>query len=547
MDTPLYKNEYPRNEPALNYRGGSPEYREIKKVLKEMENARIEVPAIIGGKEYFSGNTETMIMPHDHRHILGSYHKASVDQVRLAVETALDAKREWLEFNDKQRRSINLKAAELITEKYRFILNAATMLNQGKNVYQAEIDAACEMADFFRFNSFFMKQIYSDQPLQEVGIRNKLEYRPLEGFVYAISPFNFTSIAGNLAAAPALMGNTAVWKPASTSVLSGYFLMKLFQEAGYPDGVINFLPGSGQGISGIILENPDLAGIHFTGSTGVFKSLWKKIGENLDKYRTYPRLVGETGGKNFIIMHLSADLDEVATAIIRGGFEYQGQKCSAASRVYLPEGSWPAMKIKLLDMIREIRIGDPRDFSNFMNAVIDEASFDSIMGYIDHAKMSPDAEVITGGNGDKSTGYFIEPTVILTTDPRFRTMREEIFGPVVTIFLYGDSDEEFDEVMDICDNTSPYALTGSIFAADSDIIQRASERLRFTAGNFYINDKPTGAVVGQQPFGGGRASGTNDKAGSHLNLHRWVSPRTIKQNLNPPKDFRYPFMENQTG
>ena len=542
MKTTNLKIKYPKNEEVLNYTAKSKEYSKIKKELINMESNKVEVPIIIGGKEYYTGNTGLMIMPHEHSHILGTYHKADDDLIKLAIDKSLEAKKEWLHFNDKQRADINKRAGDLITEKYRYTLNSATMLNQGKNVYQAEIDAACEMADYFRFNASFMSQIYSEQPVQEPGIKNKLEYRPLEGFVFAISPFNFTSIAGNLPSAPALMGNTTIWKPSSNSILSGYFLMKLFKEAGYPDGVINFLPGSGSQIASKILNAPNLAGVHFTGSTEVFQHIWKQIGENLNSYNTYPRLVGETGGKNFILMHNSADPDEVATAIVRGGFEYQGQKCSAASRAYIPKSLWPEMKKKISDMVSEIKLGDPRDFSNFMNSVIDENSFDKIMEYIDYAKASPEAEIITGGKGDKSTGYFIEPTIILTTDPLFRTMREEIFGPVVTIFLYGDSGNAFEEIMEICDNTSLYALTGSIFAHDNNAIRKASETLRFSAGNFYINDKPTGAVVGQQPFGGGRASGTNDKAGSHLNLHRWVSPRTIKQNLNPPKDFKYPFM-----
>jgi 1-pyrroline-5-carboxylate dehydrogenase len=433
-----------------------------------------------------------------------------------------------------------MRAAELIGNKYRYILNAATMLNQSKSVHQAEIDSTCELADFLRFNPYYMNIIYNEQPHSAKGTSNRLEYRPLEGFVFAVSPFNFTSIAGNLPTAPAAMGNVVVWKPASTAVLAGYYLMQLFKEAGFPDGVINFIPGSGGKVGDPVLNNPHLAGIHFTGSTSVFQGIWKKIGNNIDKYRTYPRIVGETGGKNFVMVHMSAELKEVAAGLVRGAFEYQGQKCSAASRAYIPTSMWPQLKTLLEGMISEIKMGDPMDFRNFMNAVIDENSFDQITDYIKKAKDDPDTEVIIGGESDKSVGYYIHPTVLLTKNPNFITMEEEIFGPVLTIYLYDEKD--YEETLHLCDETSPYALTGSIFARDRAAIIKAGNVLRHAAGNFYVNDKPTGAVVGEQPFGGSRASGTNDKAGSHLNLNRWTSPRNIKENFYPPTDFKYPFL-----
>ncbi|HLP59156.1 MAG TPA: L-glutamate gamma-semialdehyde dehydrogenase [Candidatus Deferrimicrobium sp.] len=541
MNHTIISIKEPVNEPVYTYAPGSPERSVLKQELERMAGETYDIPIIIGGKEYFSGDLGNLIMPHDHCHVMGTYHKATPKLIDLAIKTAIDAQREWEHIPWMERAAINLRAAELISHKYRYLLNAATMLNQSKSVHQAEIDATCEAADYLRFNAYYMNIIYKEQPHSTKENVNRLCYRPLEGFVFAVSPFNFTSIAANLATAPVLMGNTVVWKPSSDSILSAYYLMKLFKEAGYPDGVINFIPGSGSSVGDAVLASPDLAGIHFTGSTAVFQGIWKKTGENITRYRTYPRIVGETGGKNFIMVHASADLREVATAIVRGGFEYQGQKCSAASRVYIPSSLWPTLKKILAEMIAGIKIGDPRDFTNFMNAVIDEPAFAKIMTYIETAKNTTGTEVIFGGNGDKTTGYFIEPTMILTKDPHFITMEEEVFGPVVTCYLYDEAD--YGQALHLCDETSPYALTGSIFARDRSAILKASNILKNAAGNFYINDKPTGAVVGEQPFGGGRASGTNDKAGSHINLHRWVSPRAIKENLYPPTDFKYPFMQ----
>jgi 1-pyrroline-5-carboxylate dehydrogenase len=530
----------PCNEPVLSYEPGSQERELLTAELERMANDKIEIPLIIGGREVETGNTGEVVMPHEHRHRLAAYHKAGNKEVNQAIEAAVEVRNEWENTPWIERVAITLRAAELISTKYRYILNAATMLNQGKNVQQAEIDAACELADFLRFNPYYMNVIYGEQPLSDRSNLNRMEFRPLEGFVFAVSPFNFTSIAGNLPTAPAVMGNVVVWKPSSTAVLSGYYLMKLFKEAGFPDGVINFIPGSGSAVGPVVLNSPLLAGVHFTGSTGVFQDIWKKIGENISIYRSYPRIVGETGGKNFVFVHSSADIREVCTAIVRGAFEYQGQKCSAASRTYIPRQLWPEIESLLGEMINDITMGDPRDFLHFMNAVIDEHAFDKIMGYIAKARESSAAEIVYGGKGDKSKGYFIEPTVILTRDPHFITMEEEIFGPVITVFLYDETD--YQKTLHLCDETSPYALTGAIFARDRQAILLASRVLTHAAGNFYINDKPTGAVVGHQPFGGGRASGTNDKAGSHINLHRWTSPRTIKENLNPPVDFKYPFM-----
>ncbi|MCP5107026.1 MAG: L-glutamate gamma-semialdehyde dehydrogenase [bacterium] len=540
MNHTIISIKEPVNEPVLNYAPGSPEKKRLKHELERMSKEKVEIPVIIGGKEYTTGDMGRMVMPHDHQRVMGTYHKADGELIDLAIKTAVEAQKEWERIPWMERAAINFRAAELISGHYRYILNAATMLNQSKTAYQAEIDATCEVADFLRFNAYYMNIIYREQPHSNRDTINRLGYRALEGFVFAVSPFNFTSIAANLPTAPALMGNTILWKPASTAVLSGYYLMQLFKDAGFPDGVINFIPGSGATVGPRVVNNYHMAGIHFTGSTGVFQGIWKKIGENIANYRTYPRIVGETGGKDFIVVHASADVRETATAIVRGGFEYQGQKCSAASRVYIPSSMWPELKKVLGEMISEIKMGDPMDFSNFMNAVIDEASFDKIMGYIETAKNDSEVEIVFGGKGDKSVGYFIEPTVILAGNPHFVTMEEEIFGPVVTCYLYDESD--FEGVLSLCDSTSPYALTGAVFARDRQAILKASDILRHAAGNFYVNDKPTGAVVGEQPFGGGRASGTNDKAGSHLNLHRWVSPRAIKENLNPPTDFKYPFL-----
>jgi 1-pyrroline-5-carboxylate dehydrogenase len=496
---------------------------------------------IIGGKEIRTGNTGRITMPSEHGHLLARYHIAGTKEAEAAVKAAMDAKCEWMSLSWMERAAIMIKAAELISKKYRFVINAATMLGQGKNVYQAEIDSACEVIDYLRFNAHFASLIYREQPLSDGQSINRLEYRPLEGFVFTVSPFNFTAIASNLNTSVALMGNTTVWKPATTSLLSNYYFMKIMKEAGLPDGVINFVPGSGSLISSIVLKNKDLAGIHFTGSNPTLNSIWTQVAGNLSIYRSYPRIVGETGGKDFIFAHQSADPLELASAIARGAFEYQGQKCSAASRAYIPRSLWKSAKDHLMKMLAETKTGSEKDFSNAVNAVIDEPAFDRIMAYIELARKSPSAEIITGGKGDKSRGYFIEPTVIVVSDPHFTTMEEEIFGPVITIYVYDD--DKYAETLKLCDETSPYGLTGSIFSSDKYAMLQALRALRYAAGNFYINDKPTGAMVGQQPFGGARASGTNDKAGSHLNLIRWVSPRTIKETLIPGTDFKYPFME----
>jgi 1-pyrroline-5-carboxylate dehydrogenase len=530
----------PQNEAVLNYRAGSKERKLLIAEMDRMSNEILDIPLIIGGKEVKTGKTADVVMPHNHQHVLARYHKAGEQEVQMAIDAAMEAHRGWESLSWIERVSITLKAADLIAKKYRHVINAATMLGQSKNAFQAEIDAADETIDFLRFNAHYISEIYHDQPLSDSGIINRIEYRPLEGFVFAVSPFNFTSIAANLSLAPALMGNTIVWKPASTSLLSNYYLMKIFKEAGLPDGVVNFIPGSGALIGKLVLEDKNLGGIHFTGSNATFNHLWKTVGENLPNYKSYPKVVGETGGKDFIFVHHSADEREVATAIVRGAFEYQGQKCSAASRAYIPKSLWAGIKAHIGEMLEEIRVGDVREFGNFMNAVIDESSFDNIMSYIEFAKEAQDAEVIFGGQGDKSVGYFIDPTVILTSNPHFKTMEEEIFGPVMTIYLY--EDDQFEETLKVCDETSPYALTGSIFSKDRSAMTFACRQLKYAAGNFYYNDKPTGAVVGQQPFGGSRASGTNDKAGSYMNLLRWTTPRTIKETLIPPTDFKYPFM-----
>ncbi|MDH7512208.1 MAG: L-glutamate gamma-semialdehyde dehydrogenase [Clostridiales bacterium] len=540
MINALTKIPVPVNEPVLSYAPGTPEKKALKDQLTKMLSQEIEIPLIIGGKEVSSGDLADCRCPHDHRHLLGRYHKARAQEVDQAVEAAKAAWKDWSEMDWMSRAAVFLRAAELLATKYRFILNAATMLGQSKTVHQAEIDSACELIDFYRFNPFFMTQIYAQQPESAPGTWNYLEYRALEGFVFAVTPFNFTSIAGNLPTSPAMMGNTVLWKPASSAVYSAYFLMLLWKEAGLPDGVINFIPGSGRFVGDPVLEKRDLAGVHFTGSTGVFQSMWETIGANIMKYRTYPRIVGETGGKDFVFVHASADVDVVVTALIRGAFEYQGQKCSAASRAYIPDSLWPAIKPRLLDELRTIKMGDVTDFSNFMGAVIDEAAFSSIVEYIEYAKKSDDAEILSGGGYDKSKGYFIEPTVVKAASPKHKLMEEEIFGPVLTIHVYPAA--EFTETLHLCDSTSPYALTGSIIAEDRKAILEAMSVLRQAAGNFYINDKPTGAVVGQQPFGGARGSGTNDKAGSYLNLLRWTSARAIKENLNPPRNYRYPFL-----
>lgn len=541
MNNSVFQFKEPHNEPILNYLKGSCEREMLDAEIKKQSSEIIDIPIIIGGKEYRTGKTGKVIMPCDHSHVLATYHIATEKEARQAVEAALEAKEAWSELSWIERSSIILKAAELLAKKYRWKIVASTMLGQGKNIYQAEIDAACEVVDYLRFNVHFLSRIYGEQPSSSVDNINRLEYRALEGFIYTITPFNFTAIASNLNTSVAIMGNTMVWKPATTSLLSSYYLMQAFMEAGLPDGVINFVPGPGSVISNVVLTHRDLAGIHFTGSTGVFNSLWKTVGENISNYKSYPKLVGETGGKDFIFSHNSANPLELATAIVRGAFEYQGQKCSAASRSYIPKSIWEETKTHLLKMLSKIEVGDVRDYKNFVNAVIDEASFDNIMNYINHTKNSSDAIIIAGGEGDKTKGYFIQPTVIVTTNPHFKTMEEEIFGPVMTIYIYEDTD--FEKTLEICDKTSPYALTGAIFSKDKYAMVKACRILRYTAGNFYINDKPSGAMVGQQPFGGARASGTNDKAGSYLNLLRWVSPRTIKETLTPATNFKYPYME----
>jgi 1-pyrroline-5-carboxylate dehydrogenase len=541
MNNAIYNFREPVNEKVLSYSAGSPERKMLEAELAQQESKIIDIPLIIGGKEIRTGVTGKIVKPSDHSHVLAAYHMATEKEVSMAIDAALEAKCEWMTLAWMERASIMIKAAELISQKYRYTLNAATMLGQGKNTYQAEIDSACEVIDYLRFNSHFASLIYMEQPVSDSHSINRIEYRPLEGFVYTISPFNFTAIAANLNTSVALMGNTTVWKPASTAVLSGYYLMKILKEAGLPDGVINFIPGKGSLISDIVLKHRDLAGIHFTGSNVTFNSIWKQVTDNLDIYKSYPKIVGETGGKDFIFAHNSSDPLELAVAIARGAFEYQGQKCSAASRAYIPESMWKETERNLLEIISGIKIGDVTDFSATINPVIDEPSYDKIMKYIGMAKSSENARVIAGGNGNKSKGYFIEPTLIVTTDPHFITMEEEIFGPVITIYVYPD--EDFEMTLKLCDTTSPYGLTGSVFSNDKYAMIKACRILRYAAGNFYINDKPTGAMVGQQPFGGSRASGTNDKAGSYLNLVRWVSPRTIKETLIPSTDFKYPFME----
>jgi 1-pyrroline-5-carboxylate dehydrogenase len=543
MNNTVFHLEVPHNEPLEQYAPGSPARARIKAELARQAGTEIEIPLIIGGKEIRTGKTGKVAMPCDHRHVLATYHKATEKEVALAIRAALDAKKQWEGLSWVERASITLKAADLLSRKHRDLVNAATMLGQGKNVYQAEIDSACEVIDFLRYNAYFASKVYADQPRSGFDQLNRMEYRPLEGFVFTVSPFNFTAIASNLNMSVALMGNTTVWKPATTSLLSNYYLMKVWQEAGLPDGVINFVPGSGALIGGLVLEHRDLAGIHFTGSNATFNGLWRGVAANLERLRTYPRLVGETGGKDFIFVHASAGPAEVATAIVRGAFEYQGQKCSAASRAYIPRSLWPETRDLLVQMTSEIKVGDVRDFRNFMNAVIDEPAYDTIMGYIERAKAGPGAELLVGGKGDKSKGYFIEPTIIQATDPHFLTMEEEIFGPVMTIFVYDDKD--YEATLKLCDETSPYALTGAVFSRDRYAFTKACQMLRHAAGNFYINDKPTGAMVGLQPFGGARASGTNDKAGGPLNLQRWVSPRTIKETFVPATDYRYPFLAEE--
>ncbi len=533
----------PRNEPVLSYAPGTPERAALKAKLTEMSGTVIDIPLIIGGEEIRTGDTVDVVSPHDHHHVLARAHKAGPTEVKKAVAAAMEAHHDWSTMMWEDRASIFLKAADLLAGPWRQVLNASTMLGQSKTSHQAEIDASAEMVDFFRFNVHYAERIYSEQPFSDPGMWNRSQYRPLEGFVYAITPFNFTSIGGNLPSSPALMGNTVVWKPARTAMLSNYYMAKLFQEAGFPPGVINFVAGNSAAITDELLANRDFGGVHFTGSTTVFNSLWKTIGANVSGYRSYPRIVGETGGKDFIVAHPSADREALATAMLRGSFEFQGQKCSAASRAYVPESMWTGLRDMLVEQTEGISMGDVADFSIFMGAVIDKVSFDKIKGYIERAKASPDAEVIAGGVCDDEKGYFVRPTLILSKKPQYESMREEIFGPVLTVFVYRDKD--WADTLRTVDETSPYALTGAVFAQDRKAIREAMDTLHASAGNFYINDKPTGAVVGQQPFGGARSSGTNDKAGSHLNLLRWVSARTIKETFVPPKDYRYPFMSGR--
>jgi 1-pyrroline-5-carboxylate dehydrogenase len=526
------------NEPNLSYLPGSPERAALKAALKKMSSEKVDIPVIIGGREIRTGRTERTVMPHDHQHVLAEWHVADAAHLQQAIEAAKDAHKEWARWTWHERSAVFLRAAELLTTTWRATLNAATMLGQSKTAFQAEIDAASELIDFWRFNPAYAEELYNEQPISSHGMWNQLEYRPLEGVVYAVTPFNFTSIAGNLPTAPALMGNTVVWKPASSAMLSAYWIMRLLETAGLPPGVINFVPGDAVQISNILLDSPDLAGIHFTGSTAVFNTMWKKVGENAGRYRNYPRLVGETGGKDFILAHPSADTQELAVAIARGAFEYQGQKCSAASRVYVPQSLWPEVRDRVTAMMDEMRMGDVQDFRTFMGAVIDQKSFTKISGYLDDARKN--ATIVQGGKANGDTGYFIEPTLVETTEPGYRLLCEEIFGPVVTAYAYPDA--QWSEMLPLVDRTSPYALTGAVFSRERAAIREAATALRYAAGNFYINDKPTGAVVGQQPFGGARASGTNDKAGSKLNLVRWVSARTIKETFSPPRDYRYAYM-----
>ena len=528
----------PLNEPVRAYAPGSAERTALKARLAEMAREKVDIPLVIGGRDVRTGVTATTVMPHDHHHVLADYHKATPELVLQAVEAAQTAHREWSRWPFEDRASVLLKAAELLTTTWRDTINAATMLGQSKTVFQAEIDAACESIDFWRFNVHYAQQLLDEQPTSDRGIWNQVEYRALEGFVYAVTPFNFTSIAANLPTAPALLGNTVVWKPASSAMFSAHYLMQLFEEAGLPPGVINFVAGDPAVISNVLLSHRDLAGVHFTGSTSVFQEMWQTIGTRIADYRSYPRVVGETGGKDFILAHPSADPAALAVAVVRGGYEFQGQKCSAVSRIYVPRSLWNDVRDRIVGMIDEIAMGDVRDFRNFMGAVIDKRAFDKISGYIESARGG--AKIIAGGTADASKGYFIKPTLIETTDPAYRTLCEEIFGPVVTAYVYDDA--KWAETLSLVDATSPYALTGAVFAQDRQAVVEAAAALRYAAGNFYINDKPTGAVVGQQPFGGARASGTNDKAGSKLNLVRWASARTIKENFNPPHDYRYPFM-----
>ena len=542
MSTGFFKVPTPVNEPIYGYAPGSPEREALQSTLKALKSQQVEVPLYIGSEQIKTDVKKPLTSPHNHQHVLGHYYEGDASHVQQAINSALGAKHAWENMAWEQRASIFLKAADLIAGPYRYQMNAATMLGQSKTAHQSEIDAVCEIVDFLRFNVKYMAEIYAEQPpISPPGVWNRVEYRPLEGFIFAITPFNFTAIAGNLPTAPAMMGNVVVWKPAETQIYSANLMMQIFREAGLPDGVINLINVDGPVAGEVVFNHADLAGLHFTGSTKVFQQLWQTIGNNISQYKSYPRIVGETGGKDFIIAHRSAHARALATAIVRGAFEFQGQKCSAASRVYIPNNLWEEVKTYLLEDIRNIRTGDVEDFSNFMSAVISEVAFDRITNYIDQARQDDLVEILAGGEYDKSTGYFIQPTVLQVQDPKYVTMREEIFGPVVTVYVY--QAERYEETLELVDQTSPYALTGAVFSQDRYAIDLATQKLRHAAGNFYINDKPTGAVVGQQPFGGGRASGTNDKAGAMLNLLRWASPRTIKENFVPSTDFRYPFMQ----
>jgi 1-pyrroline-5-carboxylate dehydrogenase len=536
----IFRVPIPKNEPIYSYAPGSPERVKLVDAIKNLKSQQSDIPMVIGGKDIKTADTIKITAPHDHNLVLGKYYRGGKGEVEAAVKAALDAKPAWEKMPWEHRAAIFLKAADLLAGKYRYEMNAATMLSHDKNAFQAEIDCVCELVDFFRYNVYFAEMIFGFQPDNQPGLWNRVDYRPLEGFVFAVTPFNFVSIAGNLPSAPAIMGNTVVWKPASSVVYTAHVIMKILREAGLPDGVINMITARGADVGDVILKNPNLAGIHFTGSTSVFHGMWKTVGENIQNYKNYPRIVGETGGKDFVFVHSSADPAQVVTAITRGSFEYQGQKCSAASRAYIPKSLEGPIIDGLCRDAREMKMGTPEDFTNFVNAVIDGDAFKTITGYIDYAKNAKDAKIVFGGKYDGSKGWFIEPTLVLTTNPHFKLLEEEIFGPVMTAYVYDDA--KYEETLKLCDQTSPYALTGAIFARDRAAVMKASEILRHAAGNFYINDKPTGAVVGQQPFGGGRASGTNDKAGSLFNMIRWTSPRTIKENFVPPTDFKYPFM-----
>jgi 1-pyrroline-5-carboxylate dehydrogenase len=541
MSSAIFQVPFPQNEPSLDYAPGTPERVDLKSAIRQLSEQQIEIPLLIGGKEVRTGDMGQSVAPHNHRHVLGTYHKAHAKQVHQAIESARDAWQEWSRVPWEARAAIFLKAADILTCQQRSELNAASMLDLSKTTHQSEIDIISELGDFWRFNPYYMTQIMQPQPRSMPSVWNMAEQRPLEGFVFAVTPFNFASIAGNLPTAPAMMGNTVLWKPASSAVFTAYQIMRVLELAGLPPGVINFLPGDGATVGDPVLAHPDLAGVHFTGSTSTLHRIWQAVGANIGSYRSYPRIVGETGGKGFVVAHSSSDVPTLITALVRGAFEYQGQKCSAASRAYIPDNLWPAIRDGLLAELNTVKTGDVSDFTNFMGAVIDAGAFNNIVSYIALAASSSEAEILAGGDYDDRSGYYVKPTVVLTQDPRHRLMQEEIFGPVLTIYVYPE--QEFEETLYLCDSTSPYALTGAIFAQDRHAVHQANNILRHAAGNFYVNDKPTGAVVGSQPFGGSRASGTNDKAGSPLNLERWVTPRTIKENFCPPPDYRYRFME----